>query len=150
MTTPLHLDVRRPLAGPEVELSLDVPSALEYVGPAVELIVSAWPPGPLSPPRVRFNLRTALTEALCNAIAYGNRHDASKLVRVRAEVTADTVRVHVVDEGDGFDPASVPDPTLPGNVEREAGRGLFVLRHVVDQVSFNEKGNAVCLTLRAG
>jgi serine/threonine-protein kinase RsbW len=150
VTTPLRLDVRRPVAGAEVELSLDVPSALEYVGPAVELIVSAWPPRPLSPNRVRFNLRTALTEALSNAIAYGNRYDESKVVRVRAEVTADAVRVHVEDEGDGFDPASVPDPTLPENMMREAGRGLFVLRHVVDQVSFNEKGNAVCLTLRAG
>ena len=150
MTTPLRLDVRRREAGPEVELSLDVPSALEYVGPAVELIVKAWPPHPLSPQRVRFNLRTALTEALCNAIAYGNRHDATKVVRVRAEVSADAVRVHVVDEGEGFDPAGVPDPTLPENLEREAGRGLFVLRHVVDHVSFNERGNAVCLTLRAG
>jgi serine/threonine-protein kinase RsbW len=148
--TPLRLDVRRPVAGAEVELSLDVPSALEYVGPAVELIVSAWPPRPLSPNRVRFNVRTALTEALSNAIAYGNRYDATKLVRVRVEVTADLVHVHVVDEGDGFDPANVPDPTLPGNLEREDGRGLFVLRHVVDQVSFNAKGNAVCLTLRAG
>lgn len=150
MTTPLRLDVRRPVAGPEVELSLDVPSALEYVGPAVELIVSAWPPRPLSPHRVRFNLRTALAEALSNAIAYGNRYDTTKVVRVRVEVMADAVLVHVVDEGEGFDPASVPDPTLPENVEREVGRGLFVLRHVVDRVSFNEKGNAVCLTLRAG
>ena len=152
MATPLRLDVRRRVVGREVELSLEVPSALEYVGPAVELLVSAWPsrPRPLSPHRVRFNLRTALTEALSNAITYGNRHDATKLVRVRAEVRADAVPVHVMDEGDGFDPAQVPDPTLPENLEREAGRGLFVLRHVVDQVAFNEKGNAVCLTLRAG
>ncbi len=149
MTTPLRLDVRHP-GGPEVELSLDVPSDLDYVGPAVELIVGAWPPGPLSPRRVRFNLRTALAEALSNAIAYGNRYDSSKLVRVRVEVTPAVVRVHVVDDGDGFDPGAVADPTLPGNLEREDGRGLFVLRHLVDQVSFNDKGNAICLTLRAG
>ena len=150
MTTPLRLDVRRPAAGPGVELSLDVPSDLDYVGPAVELIVGAWPSSPLSPRRVRFNLRTALAEALANAISYGNHHDPAKLVRVRVEVASDAVYIHIVDDGDGFDPAAVPDPTLPENIAREAGRGLFVLRHVVDQVAFNEKGNAVCLTLWAG
>jgi len=150
VTTPLRLDVRRPTAGPEVELSLDVPSDLELVGPAVELIVASWPSSPLSARRVLFNLRTALAEALCNAIAYGNRHDPAKLVRVRVEVTPDLVQIHVADDGEGFAPESVPDPTLPENLEREAGRGLFVLRHLVDHVSFNEKGNAVCLTLRAG
>ena len=133
-----------------MELSVDVPSDLDYVGPAVELIVGSCPHGPLSPRRVRFNLRTALAEALTNAIAYGNRHDPSKLVRVRVEIAADAVRVHVRDDGDGFDPTAIPDPTLPENLEREDGRGLFVLRHLVDQVSFNAKGNAVCLTLRAG
>lgn len=150
MTTPLRLAVRRPQAGPEVELSLDVPSALEYVGPAVELIARACPSGTLSPRRVRFNLSTALAEVLTNAIAYGNRYDAARVVRVRVEVTPAAVRVHVTDDGEGFNPDAVPDPTLPENLEHEDGRGLFVLRHLVDQVSFNEKGNAICLTLLAG
>ena len=151
MTTPLRLDVRRPGgAGSPVELSLDVPSDLDYVGPAVELIVASWPSSPLSPRRLRFNLRTALAEALSNAIAYGNRYDPAKVVRVRAEVSPEVVRVHVVDDGEGFDPDAVPDPTLPHNLAREDGRGLFVLRHLVDHVSFNDKGNAICLTLRAG
>ena len=150
MTTPLRLDVRRPAIGSEVELSLDVPSDLDLVGPAVGLIVGSWPSSPLSARRVRFNLRTALAEALCNAIAYGNRHDRAKLVRVRVEVTSELVRVHIEDDGEGFAPDAVPDPTLPENIERENGRGLFVLRHLVDHISFNEKGNAVCLTLRAG
>jgi len=69
---------------------------------------------------------------------------------VRAEVSPEVVRVHVVDDGEGFDPDAVPDPTLPHNLAREDGRGLFVLRHLVDHVSFNDKGNAICLTLRAG
>ena len=151
MTTPLRLDVRRSgREGPDVELLLDVPSALEYVGPAVELIAGSCPAGPLSPRRVLFNLRTVLAEALSNAIAYGNRHDPDKFVRVRVEVSREAVRIHVIDDGEGFDPGAVPDPTLPENLEREAGRGLFVLRHLVDHVAFNAKGNAICLTLRAG
>ncbi|HUK20152.1 MAG TPA: ATP-binding protein [Gemmatimonadales bacterium] len=129
---------------------LDVPSALELVGPAVELLVNALPANFLPERRIRFNLRTALAEALSNAICYGNRHDVRKVVQVRAEVRSDALHVHVVDEGEGFKPDAVPDPTLPENREREDGRGLFVLRHIVDRVSFNEKGNAVCLTLLAG
>jgi len=138
------------------EMSLDVPSDLGYVGPAVELIADQFqagggaPPPLLSPRRVRFNLRTALAEALANAIAYGNRHDPRRVVRVRVEVRRDAVRIHVTDDGAGFDPAAVPDPTLPERLEREDGRGLFVLRRLVDRVAFSEKGNSVCLTLRAG
>jgi serine/threonine-protein kinase RsbW len=148
VTTPLHLVVRRT---PEIaEISLAVPSDLGYVGEAVELVATQCRDAPLSPRRLQFNLRTALAEALANAIAYGNRHDPAKLVRVRVRVRHEAVEIHVADDGDGFDPDDVDDPTRPENIERETGRGLFVLRRLVDQVSFNEKGNAVCLILRAG
>ena len=146
MTTP-PLDLRRLDRETEFELLLDVPSDLGLVGPAVELLVHSCPPGPLSPRRLSFNLRAALAEALSNAIAYGNHYDRAKLVHVRVIVAHAQVQVYVADDGEGFDPAVVPDPTLPENREREDGRGLFVLRHLVDRVSFNEKGNAVCLTL---
>ena len=136
--------------GRVAEIALAVPSDLGLVGDAVELVATQCRDAPLSPRRLQFNLRTALAEALANAIIYGNGHDASKLVRVRVEVLVDAVRIHVTDDGDGFDPALVPDPTMPENLEREFGRGLFVLRHLVDQLSFNEKGNDVCLILRAG
>jgi len=147
---PLQVRRRAPGGETEIELSLDVPSDLEYVGPAVELIADELPGGPLSPRRIRFNFRTAFAEALANAIAYGNHRDPERVVRVRVEVAHDAVRLHVTDEGDGFDPTGVPDPTLPERLEREDGRGLFVLKSLVDQVAFNEKGNSVCLTLRAG
>ena len=148
MTPPLRLDVRREGAG-EVQVSLDVPSDLAFVGPAVELVVGSCPAGCLSPRRLRFNLRTALAEALSNAIAYGNRSDPTKVVHVRMVAERASVRIYVTDDGQGFDPTRIPDPTLPENRERDAGRGLFVLRHLVDSVSFNAKGNAICLTLRA-
>src|SRR5256712_354236 len=96
-----------------MELSLDVPSDLEYVGPAVELIADELPGGPLSPRRIRFNFRTAFAEALANAIAYGNHRDPGRVVRVRVEVARDPVRLHVPDEGNGFAPPGVPHPTLP-------------------------------------
>lgn len=151
MSSPLRVDLRRRgRQGLEVELILDVPSDLAIVGEAVDLVARHCPAGILSPRRLEFNLRTALAEALANAILYGNGEDPAKRVRVRVETTPDQVRLHVTDEGDGFDPNALPDPTSPDNLEREDGRGLFVMQHLVDQVTFNARGNAICLTLRAG
>ena len=133
-----------------LEMRLDVPSDLGIVGDAVELVANRLPAGTLSPRRLRFNFRTALAEALGNAIRYGTREDPTKVVRVRVELGGDAVRIHVTDDGAGFDRSDLPDPTRPENLEREAGRGLFVLRHLVDDVAFNAKGNGICLTLRAG
>jgi serine/threonine-protein kinase RsbW len=131
-------------------MSLDVPSDLGMVGDAVELVATHLPPGTLSPRRISFNFRTALAEALGNAIRYGNGEDPDRMVRVYVELGRDFVRIHVDDDGHGFDPSRLPDPTHPDNLEREYGRGLFVIRHLVDDVAFNEKGNGICLTLRAG
>lgn len=131
-------------------MELDVPSDLGMVGDAVELVASHLPPGTLSPRRISFNLRTALAEALGNAIRYGTGEDPARVVRVSVELGRDFVRIHVVDDGLGFDTSQRPDPTHPDNLERENGRGLFVIRHLVDDVAFNEKGNGICLTLRAG
>lgn len=131
-------------------MRLDVPSDLGMVGDAVELVATHLPPGTLSPRRISFNLRTALAEALGNAIRYGNGEDPDRVVRVYVELRRDFVRIHVDDDGQGYDPSRLPDPTLPDNLEREYGRGLFVIRHLVDDVAFNEKGNGICLTLRAG
>jgi serine/threonine-protein kinase RsbW len=131
-------------------MRLDVPSDLDVVGDAVELVAGRLPAGTLSPRRLSFNFRTALAEALANAIRYGTCEDPARVVRVRVELRRDAVRIHVDDGGAGFDTSVVPDPTRPENLEREDGRGLFVMRHLVDDVAFNEKGNGICLTLRAG
>jgi serine/threonine-protein kinase RsbW len=151
VTTHLQLGIRR--TGGEaldVELRLTVPSDLALVGEAVELIATNTPRGILSQRRLEFNLRTVLAEALANAITYGNRQDPGKQVQVRVEARRDGVRVHVSDDGEGFNPEGVPDPTAPELLERDAGRGLFVIRRLADAVDYNAKGNAVCLTLRAG
>jgi serine/threonine-protein kinase RsbW len=136
--------------GRPAELALDVPSDLNLIADAVELVADHLQAGPLSPRRVRFNLRTALAEALANAIVYGNGEDPGKVVRVRVELAPHEVRVTVADDGDGFDHAEIPDPTDDERLQRDTGRGLYVIRHLVDGVDFNAKGNTICLTLRAG
>lgn len=142
--------VRRSRSSDEVELSLAVPNDLEVVGEAVELLARHCDTGVLSPRRLQFNLRVALAEALANAIAYGNRANPSQPVDVCVTIAPDALTIVVTDSGVGFDPTAVPDPTRPENLERDDGRGLFVLRHLVDRLEFNDKGNQVCLVLRAG
>lgn len=99
--------------------------------------------------QLSLNVPVALTEALSNAILRGNGEDAGKEVRVRAEVSELRLVVEVTDEGDGFDlEACTGDPTSPENLAREDGRGLFLMRSLMDRVeAFRGDGNVVRLTL---
>ncbi len=98
--------------------------------------------------RVRMNLRVALAEALSNAMLYGNGADRSKHVRVELTITAKAIITRVTDEGPGFDYEDIPDPTTPESLLKPDGRGIFLMRKLLDEVSFNERGNSVTLLLR--
>jgi serine/threonine-protein kinase RsbW len=89
-----------------------------------------------------------LSEALSNAIVRGNGEDGRKSVHVRAELLADAIRLVVTDEGPGFDPTAVPEPIRPDQLDEANGRGLYLIRKLVDAVQFNEQGNSICMTLR--
>jgi len=125
-----------------------VPTDLEVVEEAVDVIARHCLASGLTPRAARFNLRVALSEALANAIVYGNQMDPAKRVDVRVEMDDGGFAVYVSDEGAGFDPTRVPDPTLPERIDRPDGRGLFLIRQLVDDVSFNDRGNAICMILR--
>jgi serine/threonine-protein kinase RsbW len=135
-------------AGTLVRVETRIPSDIGAIEEAVELIVRHCLSGTTVTQRLRFNLCVALSESLANAIICGNQEDPVKWVEVRAELRPETIVVHVTDEGDGFDPASVRDPTSPDDLEEPCGRGLFLIRSLVDEVRFNPKGNSICLTLR--
>jgi serine/threonine-protein kinase RsbW len=94
------------------------------------------------------NFRVGLTEALSNAMLYGNGHDPSKRVRVEISVDNGAITARITDQGCGFDPAAVPDPTAPENLMKPGGRGLFLMRELLDEVKFNDEGNCVTLVLR--
>jgi serine/threonine-protein kinase RsbW len=97
----------------------------------------------------RVAVRVALTEALANALEHGNRNDPTKRVRCSYRVDAEALVVEVEDEGPGFDPGRVPDPTLPENLERPSGRGLFLMRHYMSWVQILGRGNRLTLCKRA-
>jgi serine/threonine-protein kinase RsbW len=104
----------------------------------------------LPPRKCTLNVRVALAEAISNAILRGNGLAHEKRVRVRATVSDDAVVFDVVDEGPGFDlAADRPDPTSPENIEHEDGRGLFLMKSLMDNVErFQADGNVVRLTIR--
>lgn len=81
-------------------------------------------------------LVTALREAVANAVRHGNRQDPERLVRLEYVVHDSTVTICVEDEGDGFNPEDVPDPTNPENLLRPSGRGIFYMRQFMSKVEF--------------
>jgi serine/threonine-protein kinase RsbW len=93
-----------------------------------------------------FGIHMALEEAVMNAIKHGNLRDEKKCVKVKVGVSADSFWAHVEDEGTGFNPDEVPDPTLDENIEKTSGRGVMLMRMYMDQVQYSEVGNAVEFT----
>lgn len=132
----------------ETELVLELPNDLRQIEHAVEYVMERCAACQTHGRRLRLNFRVSLTEALSNAMLYGNRKDPHKRVRVEIIVGDVELIARVTDEGMGFDPTEIPDPTSPDNIEKAGGRGLFLMRELMDEVHFNERGNQVTLVLR--
>ena len=126
-----------------------IPSDVREIEPIVELVTRECRVLALSARQCALNVPVALTEALSNAILRGNRGVREKHVRVRAMVSDSALVLEVADEGTGFDlEACTIDPTI-GDLEREDGRGLFLMRSLMDRVERYEHGahNVVRLIL---
>ncbi len=152
MTSPLRLCVRRTAAsgagGAATLVTLRLPSDVNCIEEAVELVTRHCLAGHHATETIRFRLRVVLSEALSNAIIKGNCEDQSKWVDVRAELVPDSIRVYVTDEGAGFNPAAIPEPIRPEQLDEARGRGLYLIRKLVDAVQFNQQGNSICMILR--
>ncbi len=93
-------------------------------------------------------IMVASLEAVNNAITHGNKANPQKLVDVEIEFDNDEIRITVSDEGEGFKPDKIPDPTLPENIEELSGRGVFLMTKLADSIKFNEKGNSVTMSFK--
>jgi serine/threonine-protein kinase RsbW len=92
------------------------------------------------------NIMIAVTEAVNNAIKHGNANDKAKNVYLALSLDDSMIRFVVKDEGEGFDYENLPDPTAPENIEKLGGRGIFLMKHLSDEVDFKEKGSVVELS----
>jgi len=92
-----------------------------------------------------FAVKLSLDEALINAIRHGNQYDRSKHITVGYRVEADRVIITVADQGNGFNPDALADPTTETNRWKQGGRGIFLIRAYMDEVEFNESGNQIWL-----
>jgi serine/threonine-protein kinase RsbW len=87
-------------------------------------------------------------EAVNNAIIHGNKKDESKSVEIEISFKRSILRISVEDEGKGFKPKEIPDPTKPENIENLSGRGVFLMSKLADKIEFNEKGNKVIMSFK--
>ncbi|MDZ4716709.1 MAG: ATP-binding protein [Cytophagales bacterium] len=92
------------------------------------------------------NIMIAVTEAVNNAIRHGSKNDSSKNVQLTLMVDKDLLKFRIEDQGLGFDYAHLPDPTAPENIEKPGGRGVFLMKHLSDEVHFIEGGRVVELS----
>jgi len=91
----------------------------------------------------RFAVRLAIEEALINAMKHGNRMEESRKVRLAYRVLPDRVEVRIADEGGGFQPECIPDPTADENLQRPCGRGIMLMRSYMDEVTYSANGTKV-------
>jgi serine/threonine-protein kinase RsbW len=130
------------------DLVLELPTDVRSIEHAVEYVIGRCPQCDEEARRLNLNFRVGLTEALSNAMLYGNHRDPSKRVLLEIAFLQECIEARVTDQGDGFDPAAVPDPTTPENLTRPCGRGLFLMRKLLDEVRYNDQGNQVTLVLK--
>ncbi len=97
-----------------------------------------------------FAIHMALEESIMNAIKHGNANDESKLVRIVAGFTASLFQATVTDEGEGFNPADVADPTLDENLEITSGRGVMLIRQFMDDVEYSQGGRKILMRKHRG
>ena len=89
------------------------------------------------------NIMVAVTESVNNAIRHGNKSDKKKNVHLTLSLNDNLIRFIVKDEGIGFDYHNLPDPTSPENIDKPSGRGIFLMRHLSDEVTFKNEGSEV-------
>lgn len=134
-----------PIAQFDVWIPNDTTEAREVQERIIGLMEqNAWPM------RECFGVRLALEEAMVNAIKHGNRMQSDKQVFIACELTVDEITVVIEDQGEGFKPEEVPDPTDDENLENPGGRGIMLIRSFMNGVAYNDKGNRLTMIKKLG
>jgi len=129
-------------------LEISLPSSIEYL-PLVDAVCQAFCKWAGIPDDAANEISIAVIEAATNAIVHGNRSVKSKKMRATFQKKLDEIVVKVMDEGEGFDPDSIPSPVDEANLLKETGRGIYIMKHVMDEVEFEiEPGKGTTVKLR--
>lgn len=137
-----------PLPAKPVHAVLDIPNQREQIDRAEESFLKAVDRFKY-PDAARFALRLAMEEAIVNAFRHGHKHlPPETTVRVEYTVGRDEVALAIQDQGPGFKPDAVPDPTLDQNLEIPSGRGLLLMRAYMASVEYVGRGNRVEMVYR--
>lgn len=92
------------------------------------------------------NIMISVTECVSNAIIHGNNQDRKKPVKLELEFLENQIRFIIEDQGNGYDITHLYDPTSPENLEKSGGRGVFIMKHLCDEIKFDNNGSKVTLT----
>lgn len=125
-----------------LEFESSIPSHLSAGLALQEMIIQRMEPFAYSM-RDIFAVRLSLEEGLTNAIRHGNHLDESKHVHVTCRIGHSTLQISIRDEGDGFDPDAVPDPTMEEFIDRPSGRGLLLMRAYMSRCEFRDNGRTL-------
>jgi serine/threonine-protein kinase RsbW len=126
-------------------ISIQVPSIMENIRMIESFIDNAKERFQLDDD-IYGNIMIAVTEAVNNAIKHGNSSDKSKNVHLSLSLDDSMIKFVIKDEGSGFNYENLPDPTAPENLEKPGGRGIFLMKHLSDEVDFKEHGRVVELS----
>lgn len=123
-------------------IKIEIPSMLENIRMIESFIDNAKEEYKLDD-GIYGNIMIAVTESVNNAIRHGNKLDPNKNVKLCLLLNENQITFLIEDEGEGFDYNDLPDPTAPENIEKPGGRGIFLMRHLADEVNFKEQGKLV-------
>lgn len=126
-------------------ISIDIPSLPENIRIVESFIDNAKDKFSLNDD-IYGNIMIAVTESVNNAILHGNNRDKRKNVSLQVIFNNESLMFTVKDQGEGFDFNNLPDPTAPENLDKPSGRGIFLMKHLCDEVAFKEDGKSVELT----
>ncbi len=127
------------------KISIEIPSLTENIRMIESFIDNAKEKYHLNDD-IYGNIMIAVTEAVNNAIKHGNQNNSAKNVALSLSFDDNLIKFKVEDEGNGFEYDNLPDPTAPENLEKPGGRGIFLMKHLADEVAFYDKGKVVELS----
>jgi len=123
-------------------ISEKLPSRIEIIPEFILRVIDKIRPPDLTAEEI-FNIKLCLEEALINAMRHGNKLRPEAFVEVNIEATADYLKIQIKDEGKGFDPGNLPDPTKNENLEKPGGRGVFLIKNLMDKVEYFDCGRGI-------